>query len=214
MAKEPELNSVDRFRKQPGRLVLEEYSHCEVPAGCGGVVLRWRNPLQAVPVTIYLYTPVKPTCLLDGVPLETGRVDLAPGPHVLAVTFESADAASGRILFAAAHDPAKRQASPGGEVEEAAFTIVTADNGTWKYAPGVAADDAWTRADFDDAHWPSLTACPTPNLGWGDYGAHACRAGAKLGAAFLRLPDGEASGVVRIRKVFSIPSPRLRNPTS
>jgi sulfatase modifying factor 1 len=24
--------------------VLEAHSHCEVPAGCGGVVLQWRNP--------------------------------------------------------------------------------------------------------------------------------------------------------------------------
>ena len=44
MADEQQLNSLSRFRKQPGRLVLEEHGHCEVPAG-GGVVLRRRNPV-------------------------------------------------------------------------------------------------------------------------------------------------------------------------
>lgn len=38
------LNTLDRFTKQPGLLALQESSHCEVPAGCGGVVLRWIDP--------------------------------------------------------------------------------------------------------------------------------------------------------------------------
>ena len=32
MAKQ-RLNSLDRFRKQPGKLILEEHGSCEVPAG-------------------------------------------------------------------------------------------------------------------------------------------------------------------------------------
>ena len=79
MAEEPLLNSIDRFRKRPERIVLEEHGHCEIPAGCGGVVLRWRNPQTAVPVTIHLYTPAKIACFIDGAPLQTGRIDLAPG---------------------------------------------------------------------------------------------------------------------------------------
>ena len=47
MADEQRLNSVDRFRKKSERLVLEEHGHCEVPAGCGGVVLRWRTEPEA-----------------------------------------------------------------------------------------------------------------------------------------------------------------------
>lgn len=41
--RELKLNSISRFSKQSPRLVLEEHGHCEVPAGCGGVVLRWRG---------------------------------------------------------------------------------------------------------------------------------------------------------------------------
>ena len=37
------INTLSRYRGRPPRLVLEEHNHCEVPAGCGGVVLRWRN---------------------------------------------------------------------------------------------------------------------------------------------------------------------------
>jgi hypothetical protein len=56
MSGEQRLNSLDRFRKQPGRLVLEEHSHCQVPAGCGGGVLRRRNP-QEGPQAFLAYRP-------------------------------------------------------------------------------------------------------------------------------------------------------------
>jgi hypothetical protein len=46
------LNGLSRYTKQSPRLVLEEYSHCEVPAGYGGVVLRWRNPDQPLPMLV------------------------------------------------------------------------------------------------------------------------------------------------------------------
>src|SRR5947199_1939086 len=104
MSDQQQLNSVERFRKQPGRLVLEEHSHCEVPAGCGGVVLRWRNPLAALPVTVHLYAPVKPVCFLDGDELQTGRIDLVPGRHVAAVLLDNVDLSAGLLMFAATHD--------------------------------------------------------------------------------------------------------------
>ena len=46
----PKLNGPDRYRKRSPRLVLEEHSHCEVPAGCGGVVLRWINTDREITV--------------------------------------------------------------------------------------------------------------------------------------------------------------------
>ncbi len=30
------LNSLSRFSKKSSTMILEVYSHCEVPAGCGG----------------------------------------------------------------------------------------------------------------------------------------------------------------------------------
>ena len=49
---EQQLNSLERFRKRSPRLLLEQYDSCEVPAGCGGVVLRWRDPHAARPVVV------------------------------------------------------------------------------------------------------------------------------------------------------------------
>ncbi len=53
------LNNLDRYTKLSPRFVLEEYSHCEVPAGCGGIVLRWRNPEVGIPIEFWHYTPGK-----------------------------------------------------------------------------------------------------------------------------------------------------------
>jgi len=46
------LNSLDRFRKSKSGLTLEVYSSCEVPAGCGGAVLRWRRPGAPIMVCV------------------------------------------------------------------------------------------------------------------------------------------------------------------
>src|SRR5687768_6072864 len=50
------LNGLSRYAKESPRLVLEEYGHCEVPAGCGGVVLRWRNPDQPIPMVVHSFS--------------------------------------------------------------------------------------------------------------------------------------------------------------
>ena len=50
--RELKLNSISRSSKQSPRLVLEEHGHCEVPAGCGGVVLRWRGHDDPIPVKL------------------------------------------------------------------------------------------------------------------------------------------------------------------
>jgi hypothetical protein len=150
MADQQRLNSLDRFRKRPGRLVLEEHGHCEVPAGCGGVVLRWRNPAAAVPVTVHLYTPVKATCWIDGAEPQTSRVDLAPGPHAVAFALEQVDLlADYLLLFAAVHDPKERRDQPA-DVSERPVKVLTAADGTWKFRLDPPPSDAWTAAAFDD----------------------------------------------------------------
>ena len=49
------LNELQRYRKTSSRLALEVHSHCEVPAGCGGVVLRWRRPGAPVGISLLSY---------------------------------------------------------------------------------------------------------------------------------------------------------------
>src|SRR6185437_8664756 len=105
MSDEQRLNSLNRFRKQSARLVLEEHGHCEIPAGCGGVVLRWRNPRAALPVSIQFYSSVPSTCWLDGAEVRVGRMDLAMGRHVVAIAVEEVKLSAGLILFAMNYDP-------------------------------------------------------------------------------------------------------------
>ncbi len=47
---ELKLNTIGRFVKRSPCLALEQHNHCEVPAGCGGVVLRWFNPSRGIPI--------------------------------------------------------------------------------------------------------------------------------------------------------------------
>src|SRR5690348_5265123 len=104
MADEQRLNSIDRFRKQSDRLVLEAHGHCEVPAGCGGVILRWRNPNALQSAVLSFYAPVRADLFLDGQPPGRGRVDLTVGRHVLAVALENVNLSAGLLLFAATRE--------------------------------------------------------------------------------------------------------------
>lgn len=227
MADQSQLNSLDRFRKRPGSLVLEEHGHCEVPAGCGGVVLRWRDPRATTPLIVSLYTPVEAHCYLDETELRTAGIDLRPGKHVVAIAIEPVDCSAGLIMFAATHDPAKIHGLSRPDLTERPVKVLTADDGTWKFSLALPASDDWTRIDFDDKSWPSLTRRPTPQVEWGAFGAfqnHRCR---DEGAACLGLPqaspaEGQASwwarwiggkaraenpsftGRVWVRKVFEI----------
>ena len=206
MADEQQLNSLNRFRKRSDRLVLEEHSHCEVPAGCGGVVLRWRNPLAALPLSLHLYTRAPAKCWIDGTAARLGRQDLAPGRHVLAVALEEVDRTGGLILFAGHHNPQEYSGRPKPPQGLGVLKILTTTDDTWKYTLS-APPAEWTALAFDDQDWQTLALAPTPILKSSDEGSYACRRCVELGAACLGLPPGPhpKRGMVWIRKVFEIP---------
>jgi hypothetical protein len=223
------LNSLDRFRKNPGRLILEAHSHCEIPAGCGGVVLRWRNPQAALPLTFYLYSPVAAKCLLDGAVLPAARNDVTPGKHVLTIALEKVNLAEGLLLFVAVHEPmlSRNQVPP--QVVEGPLKFVTAADGTWKYTLKEPPTE-WSALSFDDRSWAALTQMPAPQLAPSAPGAYRCRQCIERGAACLGIapPAGQdrtslwqrllgeqprASAVpvlgnVWVRKVFEVPATR------
>jgi hypothetical protein len=206
MADEPRLNSLARFRKQPHRLVLEEHGHCEVPAGCGGVVLRWRNPHATLTVTLYLYTPAEAECRLDGAALQTGHIDLAPGRHVLTVALAGVDLGGPLLMFAAAHDPKDFQQLRPAAVAERPFEVLSRADHTWKYT-AEPPPEGWDAPDFDDRAWPGLGKAAPPPLTWQDHGywqAHQCE---RLGAVCLGRAGTSGKGRVWVRKVFDIPGP-------
>jgi hypothetical protein len=231
MAKEPHLNSLERFRKQPGRLVLEEHGHCEVPAGCGGVVLRWRNPHAPLLITIHLYTPVPAQSFVDGNELESARIILAPGPHTVAVVLENVDPTAVRIMFSASHNPREYQKTLPAELIEPSFLAVSADDGTWKFSLEPPEGQDWLSTTFDDRDWPALVKTATPELQWQDHGSYQWDRCRQLGAVCLRVPApsstaeppswwrrilGKTSTLanphrsnVWIRKVFEVPSAQV-----
>jgi hypothetical protein len=230
MSSGPDLNSLSRFRKQAGRLILEEHGHCEVPAGCGGVVLRWRNPLSTVPIIIRVYSPARLTCFLDGAEVRIGMVDLAPGRHAFTFVLEDAVLSAGLIVFSAVRFGFPAGDSPPSAVVEVPLQLLSAADGSWKCVVHEPPTEDWKLPTFDDREWSVLTRTEPPQLDSGVPGAYLCRECVRLGASFLRLPTDRnqmkasawwqrlrgvrapspAAGCVWIRKVFEVQPPQFR----
>jgi hypothetical protein len=211
MSNEQRLNSLDRFRKQSGRLILEQHDHCEVPAGCGGAVLRWRNPLTARPAVIGTYTPVNAAFALDGEELQTGRVDIAPGRHVLTIVLASVDLATGLLMVVgidATRFPGNTPEAP--EAVGKPFRLITVADGSWKYSLAEPSAD-WTTVAFDDSKWPALVEIPKDRQQFSKAGSRRAEWCGKQGAVCLGMPwrdrTGEEFGPVWIRRVFEVPVP-------
>lgn len=83
--RELKLNSLGRYGKGTSRLVLEEHGHCEVPAGCGGAVLRWRNPNSGLLFLLHAFGNDNGRILLDGAPPSSARPLVPFGEHVLSL---------------------------------------------------------------------------------------------------------------------------------
>jgi hypothetical protein len=208
---EQELNSVDRFRKKSAHLVLEEHGHCEVPAGCGGVVLRWRNPYAAQSVVICMYTPETAATFLDGQPLNATRVDLSVDQHVFAFQLVDVVLNQGLLLFVAVGEHQESGVNATSLVSERTVQVRSTADGSWKYCLEMPATDEWLSAAFVDANWRPLVAHPTPQLPRGQKGSYQCNHCAEQGAICLGLPPGEqpyGRGTIWIRKVFDVSVPQ------
>lgn len=157
MSDELRLNKLQRFQKRSTRLALEAHSHCEVPAGCGGVVLRWRqaDATAGVAGSFYCEEPRGPVTV-DGEPFDDRRTQLAPGPHVLALTAPVPDPAAGFLLLVLRFSPVVLT------VPSRVFTSHSA--AAFRASVEPATDDAWRARDFDDASWLALVpgAVPRP----------------------------------------------------
>jgi hypothetical protein len=79
------LNTLHRFSKHSPRLLLQEYSHCEVPAGCGGVVLRWIEREGGLPAILRMAALGSIRGWLDERELISSTMSLRAGEHVLAL---------------------------------------------------------------------------------------------------------------------------------
>ncbi|RKS79870.1 hypothetical protein BZB76_1349 [Actinomadura pelletieri DSM 43383] len=201
--RELKLNSLSRYSKSSAMYVLEEYGHCEVPAGCGGVVLRWRNPRNGIPLRIWLYTNGEGKMYLDGGPPPSGIPVVSFGEHVLAFELPVADPAYTVLNFAAFFPPELPRPRVTGP-DEPSVSIVSAADGTWKYTvqePG----DGWKSSGFDDSTWSPMVAndvLQPPNDPRRNMGEYRFAAAQRHGGAGLGVP--EPATRVWIRKTFEV----------
>ena len=157
MSNDLNLNSIDRFEKQSERLILEEHGHCEVPAGCGGVVLRWFNPNSGIPVVFHSGFAEELTLFIDGEQLTSGRATIAFGEHVLAM-HAVFTAAPYYLWLSGLRDTAEDRYP---EENRVIPELTTSADGTWRATLTEPANQTWTEFDFDDNHWAPL---PTAQL--------------------------------------------------
>ncbi|MFV8750860.1 hypothetical protein ACNOYE_09960 [Nannocystaceae bacterium ST9] len=133
------LNGLHRFRKHSPRLLLQEYSHCEVPAGCGGVVLRWIDREAGLPALVRLAALGPIDCWLDDVELRTTRIELSAGPHVLALAIRELPGPGTPMLAELAVN-----------LPDQSETLVRSEASRWWIVDAPPAGD-WTRPGYDAA---------------------------------------------------------------
>lgn len=151
------VNELQRFRKTSSRLALEAHGSCEVPAGCGGVVLRWRRPGAPIGLSFSKYiAPSTDEIFLDGKKLDEQRATVAPGEHVVSFTIE-APRQEGFLLMTVRLRP---------DIPTARRPSASSNaDGTWRVAleaPAAAGDERWRLLEFDDAAFVPLVERPVP----------------------------------------------------
>ena len=147
------LNELSGYRKTSNRLALEVHSHCEVPAGCGGVVLRWRRPDADLGITFFCYLSAPSEgFFLDGTPLQEQRASVAPGEHVLSFVVEN-PGAQGFLLLRAWLQPQVASALRPDAISQA--------NGRWR-AETRQPPEGWQLPGFDDSAFVPLVVKVVP----------------------------------------------------
>ena len=202
--RELKLNSLSRYSKESPLLILEEHGHCEVPAGCGGVVLRWRDPREGVPLVMRLYAAGECSVLLDGQQLPSARSIVPFGRHVFGFVVSGVDPDYMVLMAVAANVPPTRSAS---RVDEP-VSIATAGDGSWRYAIDEPEGDGWLRPGFDDSGWQAMPVrqdrrpSQDPKR---DYDRYQVERLAEAGAAGLGVAPGATR--VWIRREFTLEPP-------
>ncbi|HWO18864.1 MAG TPA: hypothetical protein VNO30_08810 [Kofleriaceae bacterium] len=146
------LNTLHRFAKHSPRLVLHEYAHCEIPAGCGGMVMRWYDPASGAPALVRVSAhDAAATCWLDGEPLSSSIAQLRAGPHSLAVHLRRERPGVQPFVIGAMY-----------EADEDT-DVISPGASRWR-CTDVAPPEGWTAPGFDDAAWRDVPRLPAGRL--------------------------------------------------
>ena len=168
--KDLKLNSLSRFKKNSPNLILEAYSHCEVPAGCGGVVMRWRNPNHTIPIRLHFFSPAEIVQLfVDGQPIGRGTANLLYGEHMFAGYLEKFSRAKSLLIFAGVYDESEDRPRLSRKTGQA-VKILSAEDGSWKFTADEPTDESWKSVDYEDGDWSSLIVRDKPDIeDWKNY---------------------------------------------
>lgn len=202
------LNSLGRYAKQSSRLILEQHSHCEVPAGCGGVVLRWRSEISELPVHVHLFSSGKAKLLIDGQPPASSKSMVSFGDHVISLVLEEVPK-DGILAVSVVHE-ASRVLLNSQQLGEVVNVLSDAD-GTWKSTTTKPAHDLWMKSGFDDSSWDALEAAPAPVLekrrayGRENFWEIRLRMALDAGAKCLRVTT--PTGKLWVRRAFRLSRP-------
>ena len=207
LGEDQNLNSLSRFSKKSNRFILETQSHCEVPAGCGGVVLRWRNPNQGLPLTFRIYACGPYQFLLDGQPISSARPIVSFGEHVISLTISAIKPDFVVLLFAANYEEKGAGKDYKARAVAGALHFLSASDGSWKYSCVEPQGGSWQQPGFDDSGWSAMPACE-----WAPVPGEKATANSYRAEELLRMG---ASGLgvlgsplrVWIRRNFSVQPP-------
>lgn len=199
MSDELKLNSLSRFRKSSQQLILEAYGHCEVPAGCGGAVLRWTNPAREIPLQIWIHANGTSKLFLDGAPL-TGSLPMVPfGEHLLAIALDVKEPEAGLLMFAALYDEESQRVSRSASRQHQ-VRLLSHPAGQWRYTTVAPPDSGWVNPNYDDASWPLMIDKPMPTPPARSPAVYSDQKLRALGATGIGIP--ESAHHVWIRKRF------------
>jgi hypothetical protein len=198
------LNSLSRYSKKSKRFVLETQSHCEVPAGCGGMVLHWRDPEKGIPLTFRIYAGGQYKLFLDGEPLSSARPIIPFGEHAISIVISEFDPTQVVLLFAAKYEEKGAEIGYAERATAGRLQIASAADGSWRYSCVEPQDGSWQKAGFDDSSWPAM-----PAREWAQNSAQKATAQSYRAEELLRI-GAQGLGVVGsptmvwIRRSFSV----------
>ena len=152
MSDEIDINSVERFSKQSKKLILEELNRCEVPAGCGGVVLRWLSLEHGLSVGFRIrHFDAESQVYCNGQYLPNCCTNLPFSPGVLAIHIEKRVDDFDWFSVVANHTSYTREAQHGETIPELSLS----DDGTWKFTTEPPTEN-WTEIEFNDSSWETM----------------------------------------------------------
>ena len=169
------INTLHRFAKHSPKLVLHEYSHCEVPAGCGGVVLRWIDPREGFPASFRLEAPAAGGALwVDGKPLASSQSLLRPGHRAFALHIKRREPLAQPFSVSIEFDP-----GPIVPIADAVCSLTLPPEG-------------WTAPSFDDRRWQPAPRASAKLIGAQEnWTQRTCQRATETGNAVFALERDE-----------------------